>query len=67
MGSELIKRLWCDWFHAGGHVERDPQGRINWRCITCGRWHVDPVPPEDEERAVRLALKAHIERTTHEQ
>lgn len=53
-GAEMLKwlrELWCELAHAGGRVQRDPAGRINWQCSTCGRWSV-PVPLEDERRAV---------------
>lgn len=40
-----IKHKLCDWFHAGGRIKRDEQGRINWQCDTCGRWGT-PVEKE---------------------
>lgn len=67
MGSDLdklakgLRELWCEWTHSGGKIERDELGRINWRCSRCKRWGGYPVPLRDEG----LALKAHIERTTH--
>lgn len=48
--SAWIKRLWCQWTHGGGTIERDDMGRINWRCAKCGRWSDKPVPLEDEAK-----------------
>lgn len=59
-----LKKLWCDLFHGGGHVTRDPTGCINWQCARCGRW-ADPVPLEDEAAAVGAALS--IKRLTTQQ
>ena len=44
-----LKALWCDLTHGGGHIVRDEQGLINWRCSKCGRWSGDPVSVEDED------------------
>lgn len=55
-GMSAIKRLWCDWFHGGGHVTRDATGCINWQCARCGRW-ADPVPLEVEAAAVGEKLR----------
>jgi len=46
-----IKTKLCDWFHGGGRIKRDQQGRINWQCDTCGRWGT-PVEKEDEDRMI---------------
>ncbi len=46
---EWLRIKWCLWFHRGGNVARDIEGRINWRC-SCGRWSDSPVPLEDERR-----------------
>lgn len=48
---EWLKVKWCEWFHRGGNVLRDPQGRINWCCASCGRWSGYPVPLDEERRA----------------
>ena len=50
--AEWVSRLWCDWTHGGGSIERDEQGRINWRCRKCGRWSPHPVSLKDELRAL---------------
>lgn len=42
-----IAAEWCSFTHGGGHIERDPLGRVNWQCNKCGRW-ADPVPLVDE-------------------
>ena len=47
----IIAAEWCAWTHGGGHILRDPSGRVNWQCAKCGRW-ADPVPLEDERRVV---------------
>lgn len=61
---EGFAALWCDWTHGGGHVLRDPSGRVNWQCQKCGRW-ATPVPEDDERRttdsALRLAQQAFRE------
>lgn len=43
-----LKQLLCDWTHGGGDIQRDPLGRINWRCRKCGRWSPNPVPLQTE-------------------
>ena len=43
-----IKKQWCSYFHGGGTIERDSEGRINWRCAHCGRWSDMPVSLEEE-------------------
>lgn len=48
-----IVDLWCEWTHGGGHIERDPSGRVNWQCNRCGRW-AQPVPIEDENARTTL-------------
>lgn len=48
----MLKTLWCDLFHVGGRIERDDQGRINWRCSKCGRWSDHPVPREMEREMI---------------
>lgn len=42
---------WCAYTHGGGRIERDPLGRINWRCAKCGRWSI-PVETQAEAAAV---------------
>lgn len=37
---QWLRIQWCSWTHGGGHVVRDPLGRINWRCAKCGLWCV---------------------------
>ena len=51
-----IKTKWCDWTHGGGHIERDSECRINWRCSRCGRWSDYPVPKAEERRVVDREL-----------
>lgn len=46
-----IASEWCRATHGGGHIERDPSGRVNWQCAKCGRWAA-PVETEDERRAI---------------
>ncbi len=46
-----IKSAVCELTHGGGMVKRDPLGRINWQCSTCGRWSGHPVN-HDVERYV---------------
>ena len=43
-----LSKIWCAWTHGGGNIERDPEGRINWRCNRCGRWSDEPVDPDVE-------------------
>ena len=52
---EGLRDLWCDYTHGGGHIERDPLGRVNWQCDKCGRWST-PVPPEDERKTTDYAI-----------
>ena len=49
--SELFNRLICEWFHGGGSVTRDSNGRINWQCHRCGRWS---APVSHKEEAVMI-------------
>lgn len=49
---ERIKVWWCSVTHGGGRIERDDQGRINWRCARCGRWSDHPVSRFEEARTV---------------
>lgn len=51
MGEWLKKKI-CQWFHGGGDINRDDQGRINWQCRKCGRWSDNPVPLIEENRVV---------------
>lgn len=58
--SELkawIARKVCDWWHSGGRVKRDPQGRINWQCDTCGRWSDSPVHSAVERAVIADELE----------
>ena len=48
----MDKDWWCDLFHAGGFIDRDWLGRLNWRC-SCGRWSGHPVPLDTERKAVK--------------
>lgn len=60
MGEGVVAwwtRFVCEWFHGGGQIDRDPQGRINWRCSHCGRWSDNPVPLADEHAAIRHLLE----------
>jgi hypothetical protein len=54
---EGLVDLWCEWTHGGGHIERDPLGRVNWQCNKCGRW-ADPVSAEDEAAVIDAAIRA---------
>lgn len=45
---DWFRKLVCHFFHRGGEVARDDQGRINWRCLKCGRWSDHPVGHEKE-------------------
>ncbi len=54
-----LREMWCELAHAGGRVQRDPSGRINWQCSTCGRWSA-PVSLEDERRAVDRDLNTRL-------
>jgi len=64
--AEIAARWWCRWTHGGGRVERDEQGRLNWRCTKCGRWGDYPVSLKDEwqliGQTVAEALLAAIEK-----
>jgi hypothetical protein len=51
-----MARSWCRIAHRGGMVTRDPEGRINWQCSTCGRWSDLPVPLHEERRVVDREL-----------
>ena len=51
-----LSEKWCDIAHSGGRIERDGQGRINWRCA-CGRWSDSPVSQDDERKAVESSMK----------
>lgn len=53
----MIKETWCNLFHAGGDIVRDPEGLINWQCRTCGRWSV-PVSKAQERRTIEEDLAA---------
>lgn len=52
MTRDILKNLWCEWTHGGGHIERDPLGQINWQCAKCGRWSDHPVPVQTERQVV---------------
>lgn len=60
---DKLKRMICDWFHACGRVKRDPSGRINWQCDTCGRWG-DPVSLETERRIVDADIRSAMQRVS---
>lgn len=47
-----LRKKWCDWTHGGGHLERDEQDRLNWRCARCGRWGDHPLQKSDEAMAI---------------
>ena len=51
---------WCDLFHGGGQVTRDPYGRINWCCSKCGRWSL-PVDKLTEKLITESAIRARME------
>lgn len=52
----INKEWWCEWFHNGGRLERDEQGRINWRC-ECGRWSDTPIPLGEELAVIEHDIK----------
>ena len=54
---KFLKKLWCEWTHGGGHIERDELGRINWRCARCGRWSDWPVPLAEEKAMFKRTFK----------
>jgi hypothetical protein len=56
---DKLKRLMCDWLHAGGRVKRDPSGCINWQCDTCGRWGT-PVSLETEQRVIEGDIRREL-------
>jgi hypothetical protein len=56
--KKILSVAICDWFHGGGKIERDPKGKINWQCSTCGRWADSPVPIEHESKLI----DSHIEK-----
>lgn len=47
-----IAAEWCRFTHGGGHIMRDPSGRVNWQCNKCGRWATRTVEAQPE-RAVK--------------
>ena len=47
--------FWCSFWHGGGDIKRDEQGRINWQCRKCGRWS-DPIEIADEDAVINKAL-----------
>lgn len=49
---------WCNLTHGGGHIERDPSGRVNWQCNKCWRW-ATPVDTEDERRAIEADIQRY--------
>ena len=57
-----LSTLWCEWVHNRGHIERDDQGRINWRCAKCGRCSDIPVSRVDEDATVLRDLEAYRQR-----
>jgi hypothetical protein len=48
-----LRERWCDWFHGGGTIKRDPYGRVNWQC---GRWG-EPVDKQTERLVTDAALR----------
>lgn len=50
-----IASEWCNLTHGGGHIERDPSGRVNWQCNKCGRW-AQPVPEQEELSVVDMEI-----------
>ena len=55
----MAREKWCDWFHAGGDIKRDPTGCINWQCRTCGRWG-EPVSLDREKSQIDSDIAAAI-------
>ena len=58
---EDLASEWCNWTHGGGHIERDPTGRVNWQCNKCGRW-AEPVSEKDERHALCREMVAEAKR-----
>ena len=58
--ASKLNAFWCAITHAGGRIERDSEGRINWRCATCGRWSDYPVPIDEERRSTDAAIAHYI-------
>lgn len=56
---DIIHRTICDWFHGGGYIKRDAEGRINWQCHHCGRW-ATPVDHESEAAIVRRDIAERL-------
>jgi hypothetical protein len=54
-----LSELWCDYFHGGGRINRDEQGRINWQCDRCGRWG-EPVEQHVEERIIERDIRERM-------
>lgn len=60
--KKLAINFICDWFHKGGVITRDSQGRINWQCNTCGRWSDNPVPIDHENKLIDLHIEESIKK-----
>lgn len=60
------RKVWCNWLHGGGHIHRDEQGRLNWRCSKCGRWSANPVLLPEERHATGQSVAAYLkEQSSH--
>ena len=58
--TDWLKGKWCSLFHGGGAILRDCYGRINWQCVTCGRWST-PVDKQTEKLMTEAAIaKAEV-------
>ncbi len=55
--SDGLAVVCCQRRHGGGHLWRDEEGRLCWRCARCQRWG-EPIPPERAEAAIARAIAA---------
>lgn len=62
--TDWLKEKWCSLFHGGGAILRDCYGRINWQCVSCGRWST-PVDKKTEKLMTEAAI-AKAEGESHE-
>lgn len=60
--TDWLKEKWCGLFHGGNTILRDCYERINWQCVSCGRWSI-PVDKQTE----KLMTEAAIAKATGEQ
>lgn len=63
--TNYFQKVWCNFTHGGGAIERDAEGRINWRCAKCGRWSDHPVSESDERLVIDRELADYRRRRSH--